>query len=810
MAHWRDVRFALRMLRKNPGFTAVAVLALALGIGANNTVFTIVNTILFKSLPFRDGHEIMALGCTQIARGQQRMAVSYLDFRDWGAQSRCFQGMGAFSTGTMNLSDEGGVPERQSGAWLTANTFEVLGVKPVMGRDFGPSEDQKGAQPVVLLGYAIWQNRYGGNPAILGKTVRINAISATVIGVMPQGMKFPFDAELWMPLLSTKPREARDYRDLLVFGRLGKNVSLAEARAELSSIVSRLAQEYPKTNAGIGAEVLSFNERYNGGRMTIVLWVLMGAVGFVLLIACANVANLLLARAAYRSPEIAIRAAVGAGRRHIVCQLLVESLLLAILGGVLGLLLSVMGVQWFHATLSAANIEGMPYWLDFSMDWKVFTYLLAICFATTMVFGLAPALKASRLNLVEALKQSGSGWDDSSRPSRLASALVVAQLSLTLVLLSGAGMMIQDFLKSQKTQVGISPQNVLTMRITLPEQKYPTPEDRVRFHEKLSQELAAVPGIQSVAITSNLPVDGAGTGILQLEGQSGAEKEKLPRILTVIVSPGYFETIGAGLVRGRMLREKDGLPGSEVALVNERFAAKYWPGRDPLGRRMRISPDTDAPWLTVVGVVPQVNQEIEKNASADSILYIPYRQSPVRSVSIAARTLVPPSALVPMFREKVKAVDPDLPLFRVRTLDEHLAQQLWPYRVFGSLFAAFAFISLLLSAVGIYGVTAYAVSRRTREIGLRMALGADGRNVLLLVLHQGLRQLLIGLALGLPGALMIGRVLETLLVETTATDPASNLGGSLILCLIMLIACVIPAWKASRLDPLTALRCHSS
>jgi putative ABC transport system permease protein len=806
MSIFQDLRFALRMMRKNPGFSAIAILALGLGIGANNTVFTLVNTILLKSLPFKDGQEIVHLGCNDLSRGAGSLAVSYPDFADWKAQARSFHGIAAFSTGTMNVSDEGGVPERLSGAWLTANAFSLVELSPILGRDFLPIEDQRNAQPVVLLGYGVWQSRYGGNPQIVGKTIRVNAIPATVIGVMSQGMKFPFDAELWMPLIQTPNREARDNRDLLVFGRLRKGLSTAQARAELIGITGRLAQEYPNSNKGIGAEVMSFNERYNSGEIEVVLWIMMGAVGFVLLIACVNVANLLLSRAVYRSREICVRASVGAGRWRIIRQLLMESILLALAGGIVGLAISLAGVRWFHLSLTNANIEGMPYWLDFSMDWKVFGYLLAVCFATSILFGLVPALRATKFNLAEGLKESGRGSGDGSRSGRLASALVVAQLTLTLILLAGAGMMIQDFLRSQKVSLGVSPENVLTMRLRLPENKYSGPADQIDFHEKLAQRLLTTPGIQSIGVTSNLPLDGSPMATLRLEGQESGEKNKLPRVRMVTIGPGYLETLGVNLLRGRPFHARDGAPGSESVIVNERFASRYWPHQDAIGKRINLSLGTDAPWLTVVGVIPHVVQHMEKYADIESITYIPYRQAPARALSVIVRTLVPPSSLVQAVRREVQAVDPDLPLYRVRTMGEHLAQNLWPYRVFGSLFGAFAFISLALSAVGIYGVTAYAAGQRTQEIGVRMALGADRRDVLWLMLRQGLRQLLAGLALGLIGALTVGKVLEGLLLETKATDPASNLIGMSVLCAITLLACLVPAWKASRLEPLSALR----
>lgn len=806
MSLFQDLRFALRITRKNPGFTAVAVAALALGIGANNTVFTLVNTILFKSLPFKDGHEIVSLGCIRTDMGGSRSAVSYRDFEDWRAQTKSYQGMAAFSTGTMNVSDELGVPERYSGAWLTANAFTVIGQSPVMGRDFQPAEDQPGAQAVVLIGYGMWQDRYGGRPEILGKTIRVNAVPATVVGIMPQGMKFPFSAEIWMPLLRTKEREERNYRDLAVFGRLAKGIPPAWARNELKEIAGQLAKGYAQTNAAISADVMSFNERYNSGRMTMVLWIMMGAVGFVLLIACVNVANLLLARAAYRSREISIRSAVGASRGRILRQLLVESLVLSLLGGGFGLLLSVEGVGWFKRALVMANIEGMPYWLDFSMDWKVFGYLSAVCLVTSVLFGLVPALRAAGMNIVGSLKESSESAGHGPKSRRMTSSLVVAQLTLTLILVAGAGMMIRDFMLTQKTSVGISPENVLTMRLGPPEQKYKTPGNLAAFHDKLLQRLQALPGVESVALTSNLPVDGAWMGRLQLEGQTVDEKEKLPQLAGVAVTPGYFKTLGADILRGRPFNDWDGKAGMEVAIVNEHFASRYWPGQDPLGKRFRLLTGSEGPWLQVVGVVPQINRDLEKDSDFEGIAYVPLRQTSTRFVSIAARTLVSPASLVQAVRHEVQELDPDIPLYRVRTMQEHLSQMLWPYRVFGPLFTAFAVISLQLSAVGIYGVIAYSVSERTHEIGLRMALGADAGSVLRLILRQGIKQLAAGLGLGVLGAVAVDRTLEKLLIHTSAADPAVNMGGSFLLCAVAFSACMIPAWRASRLDPLSALR----
>lgn len=805
MSYFQDVRYALRIMGKNPGFASAAVVALALGIGANTTVFTITNAILWKNLPFKDPQQIAYLGCSNPAKGLERLSVSYPDFEDWRREAKSFQGLEAFSTGTMNVSDGSGVPERMNGNWVTAGAFRLIGQSTLLGRDFLAGEDRRGAQPVVILGYGIWQTRYGGDRGILGRTIRVNTVPATVVGVMPQGMRFPYNAALWMPLIPSAEQESREVRGITVFGRLLPGLSMAQARTEMDGIGRRLEQAYPKTNEGIAVEVMSFNERYNGHwRMRLVLLILMAAVGFVLLIACVNVANLLLSRAACRAKEISIRTAIGAGRGRIVRQLLIESTLLCLAGGGVSLLLAVAGVRSFE--MSLAGVEGMPYWIDFSLDLRVLAYVGTVCVLTTVLFGLAPALKALQVNLVDTLKDGGYGTTGGPHSRRLTSSLVVTQLALTAVLLFGAGLMMRDFLRVQQMGVGIRPASMLTMRLGLPEEKYDSPADRIAFHDRLAQRFRAVAGIQSTAITSHLPWNGSVRGRLEIEGQAVADPEKLPMVSYLVVSPGYFETMGVSLVRGRDFGSNDGAAGAEAVIVNERFAARHLPGGDPVGRRIRLGSKPEMPWLTVVGVSPHIWQSPDDKAETESVIYVPYRQEAVRFASIVARSLLPPSALAQTLRSEVQTLDPDLPLYFVKTMEDHLSQNLWPYRVFGGLFMVFGGIALILSAVGIYAVTAYSVARRTHEIGIRVSIGAGPRDVLWLVLRQGLRQLLLGLVLGLLGAMAVGRAVAALLLETTGTDPLTMMSISLLLIVIALLACVIPARRANRLDPLAALR----
>lgn len=705
----------------------------------------------------------------------------------------------------MNVSDGEGAPERMNGNWVTSGAFRLIGQRPMLGRDFLPEEDRVGAPSVVILGYGIWQSRYGGDPHILGRTIRVNAVPATIVGVMPQGMQFPYNAELWMPFVPTPVQQRRDVRSLAVFGRLLPAVSMAQARAEMEGVGRQLEQAYPKTNEGIGVRVQSFNERYTADwRTRLMLAILMVAVAFVLLIACVNVANLLLSRAACRAREIAIRKAVGADRWRIVRQLLVESLVLCLPGGALGLLLAAAGARLFG--MSLASVENVPYWTDFSIDVRVVVYLAVVCFTTTVVFGLAPALRASKVPVVESLKDEGPGTSGGPRSQRLTASLVVAQLALTVVLLFGAGLMMRDFQKVQALGVGIDAHNMLTMRLALAENRYAGPADRVAFHERLVEHLSAVPGIESVAVTSHLPSSGAFGGRLEIEGREVADKEALPKVNYLVVSRAYFDVLGIRLIGGRGLEANDGAVGSEAVVVNDLFAAKFLRGQEAIGARIRLDASPDSPWATVVGVSPHVWQAYDNRAETDAVVYVPYRQSPVRFVTAVVRSRVSPSELARTLRAQVQALDPDLPLYFVKTMEDHLSQELWPYRVFGGLFVVLGATALLLAVIGLYAVMAYGVSRRTHEIGIRTAVGAGQGDVMWLVLRQGLLHLSLGLGIGLLGSLALGRVVAAMLLETTGTDPLTAVTVSLILSLVALAACVVPARRACRLDPVAALR----
>ncbi|MBI4478972.1 MAG: ABC transporter permease [Acidobacteria bacterium] len=822
----QDVRFGLRMLRKSPWFTAVAVLTLALGIGVNATVFTLVNSVLFKGLPFDEPDRIVSITSNNLARNQPQLGASYLDFLDWKAQSQSFAGLAVAQGNSTNLSDPGLPTEQYFSGRISTNTFSLMGVKPLLGRDFLPQEDQGAGVQVAILGYDLWQKRYGGDPKILGRVIRLNEIDTPVVGVMPPGMKFPVSQELWTPLFASGPASSlnrRDSRGMLVYGRLADGVSMAQAQSELDLIAKRLQTEYPQTNKGIGIRAMPYTEFFAGGQIRMLFLAMFGAVGFVLLIACANVANLLLARSIRREREVSIRAALGASRGRIVRQLLVESLLLGILGGVGGLLLSIWGVRAFLLALPSEVTRTIPYWMDFSMDYTVVGYLALICVATSILFGIAPALHATRVDLSRSLKE-GSRGSGGGRARYLSRILVVGEVSLALVLLAGAGLMIRSFVKLYEMSASLNSEKVLTATMLLSGARYLTPEPRMALLDRLEPELATIPGVESIALTSNLPLFGALNWQLELEGQPPpADPNDRPSVSALEVSPQYFQVLGIAVLRGRTFRPADGRDGSAVVVVNHRFAGKYWPGEDTVGKRLRVIMPTpsagsragdrsvierEQPWFTVVGEVANVKQTNSQQAEMDPLIYVPYRQTQqTRGFSILAKSAGADghSLTIPL-RNAVQRVNSELPLIDIMTMPEHFARVRWFIRLFGSLFVIFAAIGLILAAVGIYAVMAYSVSQRTQEIGIRMAFGANQSNILGMVIRQGLKLAVIGVVIGVAGSFAVTRVLANLLVGVSPTDPLTFALVALLLTAIAILACYWPARRAAQVDPMLALR----
>ena len=817
MGLWEDVRFAGRLLVKDKWFTLVAAIALALGIGVNATVFTFVNAVLIRGLPIPESDRAMAVQSFDRVRNRT-LGVSFLDFRDFRDSSRTFEMLGAFNGALANVSDEGQPPERFNGSHMSAISFQIVGQQPVLGRGFTADDDRPGTPAVVIIGHGMWMNRYGSNPSVIGRTIRINDIPTTVIGVMPDNFKFPFNTDLWLPLgmLPGLEDAKRNARPLQVFGRLAPGVSREQAQSELINISKKLESENPETNKDIQARVITFNESQNGGPIRAVFLSLMGAVAFVLLIACANVANLLLSRSTNRAREISVRVSLGASRWRVVRQLLIESVMLAVLSGLAGLGVAAIGIRLFDR---ATQDVGRPYWIQFTMDGSVLSFFALICLGTGIIFGLAPALHVSKTDVNEVLKEGGRTGSAGVRARRWTGALMVAELALTLVLLAGAGFMIRNFLNMYSLDLGIDTSKLLTMNLALPERKYPALEQRLAFYERLEERLQSNPRIENVTVTSNIPLQGGFLRRLEVDGKPLDQGQQAPNVTMLTIDPRYFETIGLPVQRGRNLTDEDGMTGRESAIINQRFAALHFPNEDPIGRRITLKIDLQggAPptggiptslTATIVGIVPNVRQRDFQLPDPDPIAYLPFRTDPRGFMSLIVRSQGDPTLMTPILREEVRAIDADLPLFGIRTLDDNLAQARWPFRIFGSMFAIFAFIALTRSAVGLYAVTAYAVSQRTQEIGIRMALGAQGNQVSWLFLRRSFVQLAIGLTLGVAGAFGVGQLFSStnLLIQTSSRDPITIGGIAMLLAVVAIAASVLPAKRATKLDPLHALR----
>ena len=806
-----DLRHALRMLARHPGFAAAAVTALALAIGANVTVFTLANAFLFKNLPFDDSDRIVYISGATAARPTVARGVSHPDFLDFKAQTRALADVAALATCSVDVSDGRSLPERYRCAQLTANAFRVIGQSPLLGRDFRDEDTARGAPPVVILGNAIWQTRYGGDSSVVGTTIRINDVPTTVIGVMRKGMTFPGASDAWLPLVQTDALARRGSRTLTLFGRLPPFHSpLASVRSEAAVIASRLAAQYPQTNKDVVFLVQNFNDRFNGGQTATVLVWLLWAVAFVLVIACANVANLLLARAVGRSREMSIRASLGASRPRVVQQLLVESLVLAAASATLGWLLGLWGVQIFDASLVPA---AKPAHIDFSIDLRVVLYLAGITLATAVGFGLVPALQLSALDLSRSLKDGGNAVGQGRGARLLSTSLVMAEIALAVVLLAGAGLMVRSLLNTSRAEIGIDPARIISMNMNLRAAKYPRVESHALFYERLKARLESIPGVEAAAIASDLPAESPDVFGFEIEGSPAIEATNRPRAAGLIVGDDYFRTCGVAVHAGREFTTADSAGTVRGVIVNQMLAQQAWPGQRAVGKRLRVVSSEDAPpgdsapgpWLAVVGVVGDVLQD-DESFELTPVIYLPYRQQPQRGMEIMVRTSGPPALLAETIRREVQILDADLAVRTLRPLAESLWLRNWRQRIFGTMFAIFAGIALVLASVGLYAVNAHSVSLRTREFGVRMTLGATAANILGLVLQRGMLELTAGLLLGLAGAFAATRVLEAMLVGVEPADPGTFAAATGVLILAGLLGCAVPARRAIRVDPVIALR----
>ncbi len=797
---WQDLRYGVRMLLKNPGFTLIAVLTLALGIGANTAIFSVINTILLRPLPYAAPEQLVMVW--ESFPGSRENPSMPSNFADWRAQNQVFTDMAAWVEQTFNLSG-GGDPEKLEGLRVTANLFALLGVKPVLGRTFLPEEDRPGASQVVLISFSLWQRRFGGSPKVVGSRVMLEGKEFTIIGVMPPSFHFPARQHvIWIPLaLSPEQITTRVAAHFLnVIARLKPGVTEQQAQAEMSAIAARLEQQYPKTNATVGARVVPLKEQFVGNFRQALL-ILFAAAGFVLLVACANVANLLLFRAAVRQKEIAVRLALGAGRGRLMRQLLTESLLLAMVGGALGLLLALWGVS----VLTAAMPERLELARGITPDLNVLAFTLLASVLTGVFFGLFPAFQATRLNLNEALKEGGR--DAARGRSGIRSFLVVVEVALALMLVAGAGLMINSFLRLRQVDAGFEADRLLTMEIDPTFTRYPGHAALGAFYDRLLERIEALPGVESAGVVTRLPLTvTSGHYMFSTESQS---VWKYAGALPSTVSPGYFHTMGIPLVAGRAFTPED-IPETEpVAVINEAMRERAWPNQDPLGKRIRMYPyNATATALTVVGVVKDVRQS-ELQAAARPQVYRSYTQVVIYPPrDLVVRTSMAPLSLAAAVRSAIHSVDRDQPVSNIRTMEMILAASIADQRFNMLLLASYAALALALAAVGIYGVMSYLVTQNTREIGIRLALGAQARDVLRLVVGQGLILTIAGIAAGLAGAWGMTRLLKKLLYGVTATDPLTFLFAAALLLVIALLACFIPARRATKVDPLAALRCE--
>jgi putative ABC transport system permease protein len=792
----QDFVFGLRLLKRDPGFSAVAVMALAFGIGVNTAVFTIVNPALFKNLPFAASDRIFYISSVDRASGRIG-PVSYPDYLDFRDHAASFEGMAAFAGADGNVSDSSSYPQSYNAVRITSNGFSVLGQMPAIGRAFLPEDEQPGAPPVAIISDRLWKSRYGQERSIVGAAIRLNGVPTTVIGVMDPRFRFASDEDFWMPLVRGNDTSMRDARDLVPFGRLAERSSKGASEAEIAAIARRLEDEYPTTNRGQGAAVLTFQEYFVGGKPRAVFLALLGAVSFVLLIACTNVANLLLVRAAGRTREISMRLAVGAGRWRIIRQLLVESAMLAIAGGAVGLLIAQYGVNLFDRLAPAQRAS----WADLSIDGHVLAYLAAVTIGTGILCGLAPAVRLSRLDLVTAIKNggrsSGFGW----RGSRLPGALVIAEVSLSVMLLSGAGLMIHSLINTYRLPFGGDIARILTADIDLSGERYARGDEQVAFFDRLRGRLAGLPGVTGAALACHLPGVTPSSFTIQFNSPTSEGR----RVSGLVITPEYFRVLQAPPVLGREFREPDGGDGARSVLVNRSFAAAFWRGADPIGQRLRLVKKEPQPWLTVVGLVPDLSED-PNHPTHDPMIYLPLRAAPRFFMHLLLRTRVAPAALADAVRGEVQSLDPDLPVQDVFTLEDFLSRRTLPMRLYGGMFVIFALLALLLASVGMYTVVASTVSQRTREIGVRLTMGASRRDILGNVLARGAWQLAIGLALGVAGSLALTRFVRVLLVDVSAGDPYTLCGVVLALAAAVLLGCSVPAGRALRVDPAVTLR----
>ncbi len=794
---WQDLRYGVRMLAKHPGFTFVAVMTLALGIGANSAIFSVVDAVLLRPLKFKDPEQLVRMWETLPQGGTG--TVSPPNLKDWREQNDTLAAIAAFSTPNFNLQNQDS-PERIPGASVTPEFFDVMGVLPLLGRAFRAGEDQLGNHRVVILSHELWQRNFGADPQIVGRSIPVNGENFTVVGVAPPGFRYPSRlTELWTPLTLTPAQLAnRGSHFLNVIARLKPGVKLEQAQQQMSLIARRIEQQYPDNQTGRGI-LLGLLQEVTVRNVRPALLTLLAAVGFVLLIACVNVANLLLARATARRREIGIRLALGAGRWRLMRQFLTESLLLAALGGALGLLLAKWGVN----VLVAMATQILPRASEVGLDGRVVGFTMLLSLLTGVVFGLAPALQSSKVDVQATLKEGGSAGE-SRQSNWLRSLLVVAEVAAAFVLLIGAGLMIKSFLNLQRVDAGLRPESVLTMSVTLPNSKYPTPQSRVPFFQQLEERVSTLPGVEAAGVINLLPMQNWGwNSDFQIEGRTPFPPGKAPLVENRTVTPDYFRAMGIPLVAGRFLNDQDNAQSERVTLINQTFARRFFANEDPIGKRINVG---GGGWTTIVGVVGDVKQAGLTNLVRVEH-YSPHAQVQIsNTMALVVRASSDPTALAAAIRSETQAIDPAQPVFNIKTMETVIAESVSDRRLNMVLLGVFSGLALLLAVIGIYSVMSYTVTQSTRELGIRMALGAQARDVLKLVVGQGVALAAIGMVIGLIAAFGLTRLMAALLFGVGATDPLTFACVSALLIVVALVACVIPARRATKVDPMVALR----
>ncbi|HSE24266.1 MAG TPA: ABC transporter permease, partial [Pyrinomonadaceae bacterium] len=793
----QDLQYGVRMLFKKPSFTAVVVLTLAMSISATTIVFSIVNALLLNPLPYRNPDQL--INVWGVFKSNNKAHASAANFRDWQERNNSFQSLAAYDMQKFNLTG-GDRPQAVDAAIISANLLPLLGLQPARGRSFQGEDEQPANNHVAIISDGLWQRRFGADAGAIGKPLLLDGESYIVIGIMPPGFSFPEKIDLWLPL-SFVPEELADrgYNHLIVVGRLKPGVHLRQAQAEMSALADEQARQYPNENAGRGIALITFQENLVGD-IRMAVWILSGAVFLVVLIACANIANLLLARATTRQKDIAIRIGLGASRRRLIRSLLIENLLLSLLGGMVGLIFAYGGLQ-ILTTLGPASIPRLS---DVTIDGRVLAFTVVVSLMTGIIFGLQPALQSTKIEINEWLKEGQRSSSDGAGRKRARNWLVVTEVALALILAVSAGLLIKSFLLLWQVEPGFNPHRVLTMAISPSPPKYNTRADLAALSLRLVQQLQSTPGVEAVGIVNQLPFSGRSLGLnFTVVGHPAARPEDTASANYRLVSPGYLKAMGIPLKRGRDFNEDDKLESRRVALINETLAKHYFPDEEPIGKQLNIEGQQSP--REIVGIIGDVKQ-IKLDAEGKSEIYVPFLQFSVPAMNIVVRTKTDPGSMTSAVLHQISQVDPDQPVFQLKTMDQYLAESMAQRRLSTILLGAFAAVALVLAAVGVYSVMSYLVGQRTHEIGIRMALGAKQLDILKLVVGQGMWLTLLGIAFGVAAALFLTRIMTSLLYGVSAIDPLTFIGISLLLVVVALLACLIPARRAIKVDPIIALR----